>query len=62
MGSLENPFFRKRGRGVTKKQYIGGTCGGGVGGGGGSTVCRFRGGGLAKDSNALYVDYWLSPG
>ena len=34
MGSLENPFFRKRGRGVTKKQYIGGNCGGGVGGGG----------------------------
>ena len=33
VGSLENPFFRKRGRGVTKKQYIGGNCGGGVGGG-----------------------------
>ena len=56
MGLLENPFFRKRGGGGhTKKQYVavGGNCLKREA----WTVCRFKGGGLAKESNAPYVDY-----
>ena len=54
MGSLENPFFRKGGGGgVTKKTiHIGELPTKGA-----WAVCRFKGGGLAKESNALYVDY-----
>ena len=40
MGSLKNPIFR----GVTKNQYIGGNCLKRWA----WTLCRFRGGGLAK--------------
>ena len=41
------------GKVITKKQYIGGNCLKR----GAWAVCRFKGGGLAKESNALYVDY-----
>ena len=40
-------------RGLKKKQYRGGNClkrGAWI-------VCRFEGGGSAKENNALYVDY-----
>ena len=55
MGLLENPFFRKGGEGggSQKKQYVGGNCLKR----GAWTVCRFKGAGLAKGSNAPYVDY-----
>ena len=48
-------FLGKGGGGHTKKQYVavGGNCLKREA----WTVCRFNGGGLAKESNAPYVDY-----
>ena len=58
MGSLENPFFKEEegeggGGGSQKKQYIGGIAWkGGLG-----QFADLRERGLAKESNALHVDY-----
>ena len=45
--------FLGKGGGSQKKQYVGGNCLKR----GAWTVCRFKGAGLAKGSNAPYVDY-----
>ena len=58
MDSLENPFFKKEGW-VTKKKtiYTGNCLKRGLG-----KSAELKERGLAKESNALYVDCQLSPG
>ena len=53
MGSLENPFFRKGGGVTIKLIYREGNClKRGL-----AQFADLKEGGLAKESNALYVDY-----